>query len=362
MTCDVATSDRTPERGHARPTVTVVVPCYRYGRFLPECVGSILGQDGVDVRALIIDDASPDDSADVADALAAADDRVEVRRHAVNRGHIATYNEGLLEGADGEYSVLLSADDMLTPGALRRATAVLAAHPNVALVYGHAIGWQNGRPRPPARLRQTGTTIWRGADWLRIVCSLGHSVVASPEVVVRTSVQQRIGGYRPELPHSGDAEMWMRFAVHGDVAYLKGVDQAYYRTHGDNMTAERTPIVDLHQRKAAYDAIFSTYAGDIARADDLRRSAGRRLAAEALWDACRLAERRVPDAAAIAELRDFAREAYPDADRLPEARGLRLRTVAGPRVCAALRPSAASAARRRLQNRLWWRRWEREGV
>ena len=53
-------------------SVSVVIPCYRYGHYLADCVGSALdGQDGVDVRVLIIDDASPDDSADAARALEA---------------------------------------------------------------------------------------------------------------------------------------------------------------------------------------------------------------------------------------------------------------------------------------------------
>ena len=94
------------------PSVSVVIPCYKYGRFLPGCVRSVLDQEGVDVRVLIIDDASPDDSAQVALDLAADDERVEARVHEVNKGHIATYNEGLLEWADGDYSVLISADDL----------------------------------------------------------------------------------------------------------------------------------------------------------------------------------------------------------------------------------------------------------
>src|SRR3954453_7878821 len=82
-------------------TVSVVIPCYRYGDYLPASVRSALdNQPGVDVRVLIIDDASPDDSADKAHALAASDDRIEVWVHEQNRGHIATYNEGLLEWAD----------------------------------------------------------------------------------------------------------------------------------------------------------------------------------------------------------------------------------------------------------------------
>src|SRR4051794_21194045 len=116
---------------------SVVIPCYRYGHFLEEAVSSVLDdQDGVDVRALIIDDASPDDSAEVAQKIAGRDNRVEVVVHEANKGHLATYNEGLLEWADGDYSVLLSADDRLTPGALRRAGDLLDKHPDVAFAFG----------------------------------------------------------------------------------------------------------------------------------------------------------------------------------------------------------------------------------
>src|SRR5947208_16134430 len=118
--------------------VDVIIPSYNYGRYLPGCVHSVLGQDGVDVRVLIIDDASPDGSGDAAEELARRDDRVEVRRHSVNRGHIATYNEGL-EWAAGDYLLLLSADDLLAPGALRRAARALDAHPDVGLTYGRQV-------------------------------------------------------------------------------------------------------------------------------------------------------------------------------------------------------------------------------
>lgn len=345
-----------------RPTVSVVVPCYRYGRFLPTCVRSVLDQEGVDVRVLVIDDASDDDSAEVAARLAAEDPRVEVRVHERNRGHIATYNEGLLEWADGDYSVLISADDLLAPGALARATAVLDDHPNVGFVYGHSRYWVDSDPLPAPRLEPRGTTIWSGREWLEIVCGLGHTVVTSPEVVVRTSVQQAIGGYRPELPHSGDVEMWMRFAVQADVAFLKGVDQAYYRIHGSQMTVERVPLVDLQQRKAAYDALFATQGHRIHGAARLAVRADRRMAKEALWRACRAYERRRMVTTPRDELVAFARATYPRAGRLPEAWGLRWRALVGPRVCPYLQPLMLSAVHRKLRTMLWWRRWARDGV
>src|SRR6516164_9433107 len=100
--------------------IDVFIPCYNYGGFLYQSVNSVLSQVGVDVRALVIDDASPDNTAEVASALAREDSRVTVIRHSTNKGHINTYNEGI-EWASADYMLLLPADDYLLPGALRRA-------------------------------------------------------------------------------------------------------------------------------------------------------------------------------------------------------------------------------------------------
>src|SRR5579884_1695444 len=108
--------------------VDVVIPCYNYARFLHQCVQSVLSQEGVDVRVLIIDDASKDETPQVGAALAAQDKRVEFRRHRTNHGHIATYNEGLIDWAAGEFSLLLSADDVLIPGSFARAVKLLSQH------------------------------------------------------------------------------------------------------------------------------------------------------------------------------------------------------------------------------------------
>src|SRR5262249_55868555 len=42
-----------------RPTVSVCIPCYNYGHFLPGTLASVLGQEGVELEVLVIDDASP---------------------------------------------------------------------------------------------------------------------------------------------------------------------------------------------------------------------------------------------------------------------------------------------------------------
>jgi glycosyltransferase involved in cell wall biosynthesis len=268
------------------PTVSVFVPCYNYGRYLRECVASALSQEGVEVSVLIIDDASTDDSLEIASRLAAEDPRVSVLHHEQNKGHIASYNEGLAWAA-GAYTVLLSADDLLAPGSLRRATALLEAHPAVGFVYGGTVRFRSGEqlPDPEAFPRAPRSEILTGRQWLTILCRAGRNCIASPEVVVRTELQRRLGGYREELPHSGDLEMWMRFAAHADVGIFRDVIHAYVRDHDRNMQRTRfnTQLSRLTQRKAAFDHAFAHYGERIDPTGRLQRAADRSVRADALW-------------------------------------------------------------------------------
>lgn len=266
-----------------RPLVTVFIPSYNYGRFLPGCVESILTQSNVDVRALIIDDHSSDDTPTIAARLAAGDARIEYRRHSKNWGHIATYNEGI-EWAFGDYTMLLSADDLLTDGSLERATRAMEASPTTSFAYGGVIVWDDSEG-PPPRVEQSGSVPFRvepGIDWIEFVCRSGHNQMRAPEVLVRTSAQKEAGGYRADLPHTADLEMWLRLAARGDVCILDSA-QAYYRVHGENMHREaKSTDFDIEQRYLAFDAFYEENAGIIANVAGLRALSTKAIKADAI--------------------------------------------------------------------------------
>src|SRR6478609_3872924 len=91
------------------PLVSFVVPCYNYGRFLPDCLASIFAQEGrQDFEVIAIDDASTDDTLEVLRSF--ADSRMQVISHAKNLGHVATVNEGLSQ-ARGELVARIDPDD-----------------------------------------------------------------------------------------------------------------------------------------------------------------------------------------------------------------------------------------------------------
>jgi glycosyltransferase involved in cell wall biosynthesis len=345
-------------------TVDVVIPCYNYARYLRGCVNSVLSQPGVNVRVLVIDDASSDETAAVGQDLALSDSRVTFRRHESNKGHIATYNEGLIGWSTAEYTSLLSADDLLTPGSLGRAVGVMNADANIGMVYGGTIHFEQESDIPKIDQKDFGFNRWSGAEWLELRCRAGYNVITSPEVVVRGGVQRAVGGYRPELPHAGDLEMWLRIAAVSDIAYISRVPQAFYRVHQKSMmrTVYRGSFLDLRQRKGAFDGFFQENRSVIANADYLQDLANRTLAREALWDACRAYDRNEVENAQAEELIAFAMATYAKTTSLVEYGALRRRQWLGPIVCNRTQIFAAPALIRKMRRSALKRRWQQHGV
>jgi hypothetical protein len=340
-----------------RPTVTVVMPCYNYGHYLPTALSSVLEQPGVDVDVMLIDDASPDGSGEVVRQIAATDDRIHPILHSTNHGHIATYNEGVLH-AKGKYVVMLSADDVLTPGSLARATALLEARPSVGLVYGHPASFVDDPP--PVTLRIRNWTIWPGAEWIRRRCDTGKNCILNPEVVMRTSVQKEIGGYDPEMPHAGDLEMWLRAATVSDVGRVNGPAQAFYRIHPQSMsrTTYAGNLIDLEGRLEVFRKILLGPQARVPDGEALFARAQRALAGTALELARSAYVHGRADKEPVEDYLAFAARIWPPARRTRKWRAV---TGSGP-----LDPHRLDARAHQFAERLLvharWRRWRWSGM
>lgn len=117
------------------PRVSVIIPCYNYGRFLRTAVESVLAQTHPACEIIIVDDGSTDDSREVAQALMADYPTFPIRLHTQqNGGHLRARNSGI-EQASGRYIVTLDADDKLPPNYLAACVAALEAHPEASVAY-----------------------------------------------------------------------------------------------------------------------------------------------------------------------------------------------------------------------------------
>lgn len=307
----------------------------------------MVSQDGIDVDVVIIDDGSSDDS--LATALQIAKERKNVRvyAHTTNQGAVATYNYGLKQ-AEGDYVILLSADDLLTPGSLLRAAMVMEMAPTVGLVYGTSRTFHDQLPTP--RLGRGTWIYWPGKQWLRIRCQSGYNVVASPEVMMRTSLLKKIGLYRSDLPHAGDFEMWLRAATVTDVGFLVGADQAFYRQHDTNMHkttfqggTHRGVLVDLEQRWLAFEAALGSGAHGEMPHSELLNTARATIARHAI-QYCSYAFTRGSQDFPFHEYEALAVRARPDIGQTLDGRGLAWRKRLGMAKGLPLHPLWAASA------------------
>lgn len=335
-----------------RATVSVVIPCYRYGNYLPTAVASVLEQEDVDVDVLVIDDASDDDSAQVARSLADQDMRVRVVVHTANAGHIATYNEGLNQ-VKGDYVVLLSADDALVPGSLARAVALMQRHPRVGLVYGHCAYFTDEPPRADRAARSW--TTWPGRQWLTWMCSRSTNPVYTPGVVMRRTAWDDVGRYDARVPHAGDMLLWYQTAARWDVGRVNNEAQALYRVHGTNMhlTQYAGMLRDMQEQRTLLGILFEETPPAHLPPARVRESALRSIVRRA-------------NRLAIAESRDPSGDGSADAFRRFSAETTAL--LGGHGVSPALvawdawLESRWGGLPRRAVRHLWWRLWRRYGV
>lgn len=120
------------------PKVSVIVPSYNLGRYLPETLQSLVNQSCADWECIIVDNGSTDGSLELASQFASADSRFRLEDMKTNAGVAAARNRGM-ELAAGEYILFLDADDLLAPHYMGEAVAALDSDPSLAVVYGRAV-------------------------------------------------------------------------------------------------------------------------------------------------------------------------------------------------------------------------------
>jgi glycosyltransferase involved in cell wall biosynthesis len=350
-----------PVTPRTRPLVSVAIPNYNYGRYLRDAAISALEQTGVDVEVVIVENASTDNSADVAKSLVEADSRVKCVFRSSTQGPIENWNEAISH-AQGDYVVLVCADDLLAPGSLARSTALLESRLDVALVYGHSPRFVD-KPRA-ARTAVRSWTIWSGPEWVCLKCRDGFNAEVGPAVIVRRTVMDNLR-YDPTIARAADFNLSLDATRYGAIGRIDGADQGFYRVHGSNLHLNEHSgyLSAMRGLAGAFEKFFDD--GPVepwVEGEDMDETWRRTLAREALDEACRSYDRGRVVAADIEKLEDFAISIYSAAPQLPEWHGLRRRKNVGASRAQYVPVFFATAIRRRLRQDMARRRRVRTGV
>lgn len=113
-----------------RPLISVIIPSYNHGHYLPTAINSILSQTYKTFEIIIVDDGSTDDTQQIITAF--PDIKYFFQK---NKGLSAARNRGVKESS-GQYLIFLDADDWLFPGALKINFEKICQKPEVAFVAG----------------------------------------------------------------------------------------------------------------------------------------------------------------------------------------------------------------------------------
>ncbi len=99
------------------PDVTVVIPCYKVGKYLAQTLESVLAQTHSALQIIAVDDCSPDETGDVIRKYVRQDSRLQGIFQPKNAGVSMARNAGI-EAAQAPWIAFVDGDDWLPPNAI----------------------------------------------------------------------------------------------------------------------------------------------------------------------------------------------------------------------------------------------------
>ncbi len=224
-----------PLRGTAvRPRFSVMVPTFEPDEKLGAALESVLQQaeSAADMQIAVVDDGSTPGHVERLVRSLDRSGRIEVFANDRRLGLAGNWNRSI-GLARGQLVHLLHQDDSVLPGFYAAIDRGFRSAPDVGMAFCRSrIIDDCGR-----RMKTTSRQQWLPgvlANWLATIAE--RQRIQTPAAVVARSTYESVGGYRPELCHALDWEMWVRIAA-GHRVWYEPQALANYRRHIANETS-----------------------------------------------------------------------------------------------------------------------------
>jgi hypothetical protein len=210
-----------------------MLPTFEPDGMLVRALTSVLAQAPAHgMQITVVDDASR--SVDLEKMVRGADPtgRVEILRHDDRLGLGGNWNRALA-AARGEMIHLLHQDDYVLPGFYARMDRIFRRAPHLGMAFSRCriVDAHDRLLKHSSRLRWTSGII---DGWLPIIAR--RQRVHCPAVIVPRRTYEHVGGYRTDLRHTLDWEMWVRIASRHAVGYEPRPLATYCRHPGNETT------------------------------------------------------------------------------------------------------------------------------
>lgn len=210
------------------PRLSVCIPNYNHGRYLAEAIDSVCRQSYPAHEVLVLDDCSTDDSIDVVKACMT---RYANLRYCQYPEKSADWLQAMTERLpmlNGDYVLLLGADDYLYPGFFTKAAAAIDQHPQVGAVFGDFdMVSASGQLLTHVTSGLEANTYLAGPAMERQLCKARMFETGIAALIRRDAliwlVEQGIGGLGPAMDGVGYAVAALRWGA----CYLTGPQGAF---------------------------------------------------------------------------------------------------------------------------------------
>jgi glycosyltransferase involved in cell wall biosynthesis len=204
------------------PLVSVILPTHNRAGLVEAAIRSVLDQSYLELELIVVDDGSDDGTAEVVGRI--QDRRLQLLRHQHCRGAAAARNSGV-EASRGQLIAFQDSDDRWLPQRLQLQVAtMLAAPPEVGVVYGSfvRVGTDRRALFPPRLVRWLHRL---GLPGRRLDGDLSRSLlrgnlVTTQAALVRRHCIQGAGGFDPELVRFDDWDLWLSIAEEWRFIYV----------------------------------------------------------------------------------------------------------------------------------------------
>lgn len=226
------------------PLVTIAVPVYNRLTYVAGAVASVAAQTHTPIELLVSDNGQQ--GAALRDLVAASYPRPFVLRHNPRSVDIVTHYNQIIAAASGEYFVLLSDDDLISPSFVAELLGPLAADPGVAAALARVeafsedgervLGSTDEKPLPPAEMACI--------EFVRAWCANRHKFISFTTMLARTAELRAVGGY-PEMDRGNgfDNALLLKLAAGRRIAFNARAT-FHHRMH-DTSLGKGAPVASL---------------------------------------------------------------------------------------------------------------------
>lgn len=232
------------------PLVSIVTASYNSGRFIEECIRSILSQDYPFIEHIIQDGASTDKTLEVLKKYSTAQYKNRVKwKSKPDTSPVQAVNRAL-KRVKGDIILFFGADCVLLPHACSWAVNNMGENPKAAVIYGDEyIVDERGRTIKTFSPEQY--------NFAKLLCI--ELVLPADAVFIRRSAFEKVGFQLDKsLKNSADYELWVRLGLRFPLKHVKGFISKFRWHSRSHSRSPRMLSNFVKEKKMVIDRIFES--------------------------------------------------------------------------------------------------------